>query len=304
MFDGRWRSAVDRNTRPLGVGLRRVGVTADVLTAAGLGLACATAVAVGSGHLHLAIILLALTGFADLLDGPVAKASGRASVRGAFFDSVMDRVSDAVVMGGVAWYLTAHHKGQLALLPLAILASTSLISYERAKAEALGIQAKGGLMERAERMILLGVGFLAPWLLVPVLWVMLGLTTATAAGRFVRVWRVAEGPPPVAAHRADARRPSPGARKSEVRPRRRTGMVESRWRAWRQGLPSSAHQTGRRQTLGRWRARRQEAPASRTGRTLRARRSARVRRSGGTAAEARGGHSSRSDHGVGPRRPS
>ena len=197
--------------------------------------------AVGSGHLLLGIPLLALTGFHDLLDGPVAKAAGTASVRGAFFDSVADRVADAVLMGGVAWYLVSVHEGELALLPLAVLGVTSIVSYERAKAEALGLSAaKGGLMERAERMILLGVGFLASWLLVPVLWVLLGLVTATAVGRFVRVWRVAEGPP----------RPQPGVRASmapDAAPLRwRPGRVESRWRRGVRGRRTPTGQRPRR----------------------------------------------------------
>lgn len=265
MFDGRWREAVDRNTGPIGERLRRMGVTADVLTVAGLGLSIATAFAVGTGHLHLGIILLALTGFADLLDGPVAKASGTASVRGAFFDSVIDRVSDAIVMGGVAWYLAATHRGEVVLLPLAVLAASSLISYERAKAEALGLSAKGGLMERAERMILLGAGFLTAWLLVPILWVLLALTLLTAVGRFLKVWRVAEGPAPL---------PSRGAGQHVRSSRRwRQGRVQSRWRGWRQGLqPGVGPRWSNDQPVARWRARRQERPASRSGRTRRARR--------------------------------
>jgi len=83
MFDGRGRGAVDRSTRPVGTALHRRGITADVLTATGLISATATAVAVASGHLHIAIILLIVTGLHDLLDGPVAKAAGTASVRGA-----------------------------------------------------------------------------------------------------------------------------------------------------------------------------------------------------------------------------
>ena len=82
-------------------------------------------------------------------------------MRGAFFDSVADRISDAFLFGGVAWYLAAHHHGEMVLLPFAILAVTSLISYQRAKAELLGLSAKGGLMERAERFILLGFCFIA-----------------------------------------------------------------------------------------------------------------------------------------------
>lgn len=271
MFDGRWREAVDRRTGPAGRALVRHGVTADVLTASGLVFATVTAVVVATGHLLVAIPLLALTGFHDLLDGPVAKTAGTASVRGAFFDSVADRLADAILMAGVAWYLVSAHEGHLALLPLAILAAASLVSYERAKAEALGLSAKGGLMERAERMILLGVGFLASWLLVPILWVLLGLTLATAVGRFVRVWRVAAGPA----------RPSPELTASHVARRSRArwgqGRVESRWRGWREGRTSREGLVPRSSLggpgapWGRWRARRQRAMASRTGRAIGAR---------------------------------
>ena len=121
-------------------------------------------------------------------------ASGTSSTRGAFFDSVTDRVSDVLILGGVAWYLESTHPGHLVLLPFAVLGATSLVSYQRAKAESLGISAKGGLMERAERMILLGIGFLSASFLVPVLWLMLALTMATAVGRFTKVWRLAEAP--------------------------------------------------------------------------------------------------------------
>ena len=121
MFDGRWRDTVDRGTGPVGQKLQQVGISADVLTATGLVSAAATAVAVATGHLHLAIVLLVLTGLHDLLDGPVAKASGTSSVRGAFFDSVTDRVSDALILGGIAWYLVSSHPGHLVLLPFAIL---------------------------------------------------------------------------------------------------------------------------------------------------------------------------------------
>lgn len=243
MFDGRWRAAVDRTTGPVGRRLQQLGVTADMLTATGLISASATAVAVATGHLHLAIILLLVTGLHDLLDGPVAKASGTSSARGAFFDSVTDRVADVVILGGVAWYLASTHPGHLVLLPFALLGATSLVSYQRAKAESLGISARGGLMERAERMILLGAGFLSPVLLVPVLWVMLGLTLVTATGRFVKVWRLAEAPEPSAAHRRH-RRPRLSARTGG----RSTSTAPSRWRARRQG--ELASRSGRT-----WRAR-------------------------------------------------
>lgn len=196
MFDGKFRRSLDATTAPIGRGLVRVGFSADVLTASGLVFACATAWAIADGLHFWAIVLLTLTGFHDIFDGAVAKASQRASQRGSFFDSVSDRLADAIILGGVAYYLTARHHGQLVLLPFAILTTTFMISYQRSKAESLGLDAKGGLMERAERMILLGVGLIATAIFIPVLWLMLGLTAMTAGGRFWRVWRVAARPAP------------------------------------------------------------------------------------------------------------
>jgi CDP-diacylglycerol--glycerol-3-phosphate 3-phosphatidyltransferase len=267
MFDGRWRSAVDKTTGPVGEALHRRGITADVLTATGLVSATITALLVATGHLHLAIVFLIITGMHDLFDGPVAKAAGTASVRGAFFDSVTDRVADAVLMCGVAWYLVDRNEGHLVLLPMAILAVTALVSYERAKAESLGLAAKGGLMERAERMFLLGVGFLSAVILVPVLWVLFGLITLTAVARFVKVWNAASGRDEVIRRRIEAWR---------------EGRVDSRWRAWREsrerGVPRRELTRSRTRSsgapVGRWRARRQEALSSRSGRTLRERRRA------------------------------
>ncbi len=82
------------------------------------------------------------------------------------------------------------------MLPLAVLAMSQIISYERAKAESLGFDARGGIMERAERIILLCFGLLFDSLLVPVLWVMLVLTAFTAVQRFVKVWRQASAERP------------------------------------------------------------------------------------------------------------
>ncbi len=290
MFDGRWRNGVDRTTSPIGQALHRHGITADVLTATGLVSASATAVLVATGHLHWAILTLILTGLHDLLDGPVAKAAGTASVRGAFFDSVTDRIADAVLMFGASWYLLNRGEGHLALLPMAILAVTSLVSYERAKAESLGLQAKGGLMERGERMFLFGVGCLSAVIFVPVLWVLLVLISFTAIARFVKVWNAASGRDAVIRRRIEAWRG-------------REGRVDSRWRAWRESREPAAgrpHHLGVLRTtsgapVGRWRARRQESLSSRSGRTLRERR--RVARGHGTS-----GTSSNGTRAVTPRR--
>jgi len=198
MFDGRFRQEAEQRLAPIGSGLRRTGVSADHLTALGVVMALGAAVAIGNGALRGGFLLLVLTALPDVLDGAVAKASGTASSRGAFFDSVSDRLTDALLLGGVAWHLSTTQPGRIAVLPMAVLGASMLISYERAKAESLGFDAKGGIMERAERLILLGFGLLFDSLLVPILAVMLVLTLVTAGQRFVKVWRQASAPLPVA----------------------------------------------------------------------------------------------------------
>jgi CDP-diacylglycerol---glycerol-3-phosphate 3-phosphatidyltransferase len=219
VFDGRWRTAVDAGVKPVGTALRKTGVSADHLTGLGLVMAGATAVAIGSGHLFIGLVLLGLAAVPDLLDGAVAKASGTSSPRGAFFDSVSDRVTDSLVLGGIAWHFAVHEGGLAPMLPFAVLGASTLISYERAKAESLGYDAKGGIMERAERIIVLAVGLAFPVLLVPVLWLMLGATLFTAAQRFVKVWKQASVELP-------------------AKPERPTGELTERWRAWRDSTGS------------------------------------------------------------------
>ncbi len=224
MLDKQLRAGVERGLGPMGRGLSRLGITPDALTILGVVFAAATAVAVASGHVVWGAVGIALSGLGDLLDGNMARSSGRTGVRGSFFDSVMDRVSDATVLGGVAWYF-GRQNAHLPVLAMAVAALSMLISYERSKAEGLGLTAKGGLMERAERYVLLGVG-MAFNILVPVLWLMLGLTLFTAAQRFVRVWRQADRP--AAVERSRRRLP----RSTQRRPSAPTGPATPRLRTW------------------------------------------------------------------------
>jgi len=238
VFDGRFRSAVEEGVAPVGTSLGSRRLKADHFTALGLVLAAACAVVIALGHLFIGLIILILAAVPDLLDGAVAKATGTASVRGAFFDSVSDRVVDSLILGGIAWHLASTRHAHWAVLPLAVLAVSNLISYERAKAESLGMAAKGGLMERAERIIVLCVGLLIPAVLVPVLWIMLGLTSVTAVQRFVKVWRQAPGPGAAPSleqlrkERAELRAERAAIRAERAALRAR-GEVPSRWREWR-----------------------------------------------------------------------
>ena len=201
MLDSRWRAEFERGLLPIGSRLRRAGITADQVTVVGLAASGFTGWAIAQGRFGWAAAGLAASGLTDVLDGAVAKSGGTAGPRGAFFDSVCDRISDVVVMAGAAWYL-AGRQPHLSLLPFTVAALSFLVSYERSRAESLGLVGKGGLMERAERMAVLGVG-LTFGVLVPTLWLLAVLTGTTALHRFVKVWRQV---PPVAPAPADGRR--------------------------------------------------------------------------------------------------
>ena len=231
----------------IGARLVRLGISADHVTVAGVLLAVANSVVIASGALYVACALLIVGGLMDTLDGVVAKAAGTASARGAFFDSVADRVADGFLFGGLAWYLAVGHHPREALLPVAILAVGSVISYERAKAESLGFSGRGGLMERAERLIIFGLAMLVHVVMIPILWALLVLTTGTAIGRFVRVWRQASG--------TAVARPPVGVRSW------RRGRVDSRWRQLRETGSTAPARLSAGQGA-RWRNRRSTATLS------------------------------------------
>lgn len=214
MFDARFRSAVDQVVSPAGRALRRTGLSPDHLTAVGIVMSIPAGWAIATGHLVLGMLVLIGSALPDLFDGSLAKASGRTSQRGAFFDSVGDRVSDTVVLAGFAWYAQDRFGHHAALVPLAVLGVSQLVSYIRAKADALGINAKGGIMERGERVLVLCFALKFPADMLWLLWLVVALSAVTAAQRFVTVWRQANKPPA----------PLP------VEP---TAVV-LRWRAWRE----------------------------------------------------------------------
>lgn len=235
MFDGQFRKPVDKAVKPIGTLLLKTGLSPDHLTVIGLLIGAGAAVAVGAGHLHLGLILVILAALPDLFDGALAKASNTASQRGAFFDSTVDRLTDAFLLGGISYYLADGDEPRLAVLPYAVMGLSMVISYQRAKAESLGLDAKGGLMERAERIVVLCIALLIePWLhgaLVWILWGMLVLITITAVQRFVKVWRQAEAAP-VVQQRIDLRRERRAERR-EARVERRSTRVPLRSRIGR-----------------------------------------------------------------------
>jgi CDP-diacylglycerol---glycerol-3-phosphate 3-phosphatidyltransferase len=235
LFDARFRTAVNRVVSPAGQALRRTGLSPDQLTAAGIALSVPAAWAIATGRLILGLVLFIASALPDLFDGSLAKASGRTSQRGAFFDSVGDRVSDTIVLVGFAWYAQDRFGGHAALVPMAVLGASQLVSYIRAKGDALGIDAQTGLMERGERILVLCFALLFSFAMLWLLWVIFALSVITAVQRFVKVWRQANKPPA----------PLP------VEPT----AVTLRWRAWRE------ERAGREAS---WRARAPRGPGAST----------------------------------------
>ncbi len=221
MFDGTFRKPVDKAVKPIGAFLRRTKLTPDHLTIVGLLVGVGAAVAIGFGRLWLGLGLVILAALPDLLDGALAKASGTSSQRGAFFDSTVDRVTDSLLLGGIGWHFALTEDPRIVLLPFAVASISSVISYQRAKAESLGIDAKGGLMERAERIIALCIGLAFNVLLIPILWLMLVLTSITAVQRFAKVWKAA-AVAPVTAAKIEMRRSRRQSRRVARTERRRT----------------------------------------------------------------------------------
>jgi CDP-diacylglycerol--glycerol-3-phosphate 3-phosphatidyltransferase len=153
------KKSVRALVRPAGSLLARVGVSPDAVTFAGLAVAAACGYALARGEWGLAFALLLASGFCDLLDGAVARASGRSeSKMGAALDSTIDRYSESLVLGGVLIDAVRRGAGDW-LIWVWVLALTGsfLTSYVRARAEGLGIPCEVGIMERPERLALLAL---------------------------------------------------------------------------------------------------------------------------------------------------
>ena len=140
---------------PIAKVLLRLGVSPDAVTVVGtVGLSAAALWFFPRGQFLTGVLVICLFVFSDLVDGHMARLSGRVSPFGAFLDSTLDRVGDAAVFAGLALYFAGPGDSQLYLvLSLICLVSGSVTSYARARAEALGYEAKVGIAERADRLV-------------------------------------------------------------------------------------------------------------------------------------------------------
>lgn len=171
--------------------LHRVGVTPNAVTYTSFVLTAATSVLLATGYFWAGGAMLLFASLLDLVDGSLARATGQSSTFGAFLDSTLDRYSESVTFMALAYYYAAvDQQPLLVLLVFVTVVGSLMVSYTRARAEALAIECKEGWMQRPERIALLIVGLWTGWML-PVLLTLAVLTNFTAVQRIYQVyWKI------------------------------------------------------------------------------------------------------------------
>jgi CDP-diacylglycerol--glycerol-3-phosphate 3-phosphatidyltransferase/CDP-diacylglycerol--inositol 3-phosphatidyltransferase len=181
--------------KPVAHLLIRLGVSPDAVTVVGtIGVVTGALGFFPRGQLLLGDVIITAFVFSDMIDGYMARTLGTSSKWGSFLDSTLDRLGDAAIFAGLAcWLFGGGDDRVLAYVALWGLVMGSVTSYTRAKAESLGLQAKGGIAERSDRLVavlvMTGLSdiFNAPILLTLVLWVVAAASTVTVVQR---VWFV------------------------------------------------------------------------------------------------------------------
>ncbi|MBJ7608683.1 MAG: CDP-alcohol phosphatidyltransferase family protein [Candidatus Dormibacteraeota bacterium] len=192
MFTDRFQEWVRAGARRIVPALRLLGFTPNALTLIGLAICAASAVLVATGNLVVGGVLLLLASAFDILDGAVARVTGKVYRYGAFLDSTTDRYAESFTYIALLWYftitLTGHHVIEPMLVILALTGSL-LVSYVRARAQSLGFVCDGGIFARPERVVLTVIGLLVPPVLFGCLVALAVLTNLTAVQRIWFVWR-------------------------------------------------------------------------------------------------------------------
>ncbi len=168
--------------------LARAGVTANQMTLAGSLAAIPVAVLIATDNLIVGgILLLAVSAF-DTLDGAVARVRDEITEFGAFLDSTLDRYVEVAYYGALMWLFLERADPGAVILSFVVLSGSIMVSYARARAEGLGLHGKVGILQRPERLSILGIALIfSEWLLVPALWAMAIVTNFTVLQRVIYV---------------------------------------------------------------------------------------------------------------------
>jgi CDP-diacylglycerol---glycerol-3-phosphate 3-phosphatidyltransferase len=191
------RSFFGRGITPLGEWLARRGISPDLITVVGtIGTTASALIFFPRGLWFTGAALCWAFVMLDMLDGAVARATGRNSKFGAVLDSACDRVADAAIFAGLAWYFARHDQPWLLAAAMLCLVLGSLTSYIKARAEGVGLTCNVGIAERAERLIivLVGTGVSGAFLGIPYaqavsLWILVAASTITVGQRFATVYQ-------------------------------------------------------------------------------------------------------------------
>ena len=193
------RASVSRVTDPIGALLVRAGISPNAMTIIGtVGTIAAAIWFFPHGYLFWGTIAVWAFLMFDLLDGAMARTAGKVTRFGTVLDASCDRIADGVLFGCIAWWCFVVDKDELTgAAALICLVSAQVISYIKARAEAAGLKADGGLVERAERFIIALVGTGLHGLGVPytvpiTLWLLCGLALITVAQRLWAVYQSAK----------------------------------------------------------------------------------------------------------------
>lgn len=194
-----------RVIEPIAEWLIRHEVHPNVITTVGTLCTVTGGIVYATGHIRTGGWFLSATALFDVLDGTVARRTNRTSTFGAFYDSTLDRVADGALMGGLAvFYATSipYHSTLMMIVCILGLIGAYMVSYTRARAEALGINAKVGLMQRPERVVLLSApqalfGLALHGLVLGAIIVFLAITAwSTAVQRMIAVYKATTRPDP------------------------------------------------------------------------------------------------------------
>lgn len=176
------RTRPERLLAPLVRALASAGVTPNMVTVVGFLGNVVAAVLVASGALEVGGVVLLVASAVDMLDGSLARATGRVTPFGGVLDSTLDRLSEAALLFGVQWYALEQGNNELASLAFAAVVGSIMVSYVRARVEGAGGRLTDGVFTRVERVILLGVVLIVGWLRAG-LWILAVVSLATALQR-------------------------------------------------------------------------------------------------------------------------
>jgi CDP-diacylglycerol--glycerol-3-phosphate 3-phosphatidyltransferase len=186
-----------RAVDPVARALLRAGVSPDAVTVLGtLGVVIAAVGLATRGHLVIAAVVITACALTDMLDGAMARARGTTSRFGALLDSTMDRIADGAIFGALAYWLAVTDQHATLAAALICLIAGQVVSYVKARAEGLGLDANVGIAERTERLLIIGLGGLAWGLHIPhaldvALWLLAVLSVITVWQRMAHVYRQA-----------------------------------------------------------------------------------------------------------------